>query len=509
MTRQAVLYARVSSKEQEKEGFSIPAQLKLLRSYAAERGLVVAKEFVDVETAKQTGRTGFGEMLSLARSNPSCRVVLVEKTDRLYRNIRDWVTLDELNLEIHLVKENLVLSRESRSSEKFMHGIKVLMAKNYIDNLSEEARKGMKEKAEEGIWPSYAPYGYRNIVGPNGKKTIEPDPIEAPIVRKLFERFSTGNYPLKELARMARTDGMLTRKSKVPVLKSTVHKMLRNRIYTGDFDWDGVFYPGTHSPITSKEIWEHTQMILDGRYIRKSGKGKKNFAFSSLISCGHCGCSLVGQIQKERYVYYHCTGFKGKCSEPYVREEVLEKEFGCALEALRFDNEVLGWVRQSLLESHDDERKEHEEALARLQDEYNRIQKRIEAVYVDKVDGQVDVRFFEKMTNKWREEQSRILRDIETHQVADQRYLQLGVLILELASKAKVLFEKQTPSEKRRLLNFLLSNCSWKEKKLTFTYRQPFDILAVAASTQEEVKAAKGARTAKTEKWWAVVDLNH
>src|ERR1700739_16093 len=106
----AVLYARVSSKDQEKEGFSIPAQLKLLRGYAAERGLAVLREFDDVETAKRAGRTGFAEMLSFFKKSPTCRILLVEKTDRLYRNLKDWVTLDELNLEIHFVKENVVLS---------------------------------------------------------------------------------------------------------------------------------------------------------------------------------------------------------------------------------------------------------------------------------------------------------------------------------------------------------------------------------------------------------------
>ena len=79
------------------------------------------------------------------------------------------MTLDDLDVEMHFPKEGVVLSRESRSSEKFMHGIKVLMAKNYIDNLSEEARKGMQEKAEQGIWPSKAPLGYRNVTGPDGK----------------------------------------------------------------------------------------------------------------------------------------------------------------------------------------------------------------------------------------------------------------------------------------------------------------------------------------------------
>src|SRR5271166_4699380 len=199
--RQAVIYARVSSKEQEKEGFSIPAQLKLLKEYAAVQGFTIAQEYVDVETAKQTGRAAFGEMVAYLKAHPAIRVLLVEKTDRLYRNLKDWVIVDELEVEIHFPKEGVVLSRESRSSEKFMHGIKVLMAKNYVDNLSEETRKGMLEKAEQGIWPSFAPLGYRNVAGSDGKKIITPDPALSPIVVRLFEWYARGNLSLKEAAK--------------------------------------------------------------------------------------------------------------------------------------------------------------------------------------------------------------------------------------------------------------------------------------------------------------------
>jgi site-specific DNA recombinase len=92
--RKAVLYARVSSKDQEKDGFSIPAQRRLLREYVHEHRLSVLKEFVDVETAKEAGRRSFGEMLAFLRDNRACRVLLVEKTDRLYRNLKDWVHVD-------------------------------------------------------------------------------------------------------------------------------------------------------------------------------------------------------------------------------------------------------------------------------------------------------------------------------------------------------------------------------------------------------------------------------
>ncbi len=155
---QVVLYARVSSKDQEKEGFSIPAQLRLLRDYATNKGFVIAQEFTDVETAKASGRTNFNEMLLyLKKHQTKCRTILVEKTDRLYRNIKDYATVDEFDVEVHFVKENEIISRSSRSNEQFVHGIKVLMARNYSQNLGEETVKGMTEKACAGIYPSCAP----------------------------------------------------------------------------------------------------------------------------------------------------------------------------------------------------------------------------------------------------------------------------------------------------------------------------------------------------------------
>jgi site-specific DNA recombinase len=77
----------------------------------------------------------------LRQTSPACRVLLVEKTDRPYRNIKDWSTIDDLGIEVHLVKEGVILSDDFLSSEKFMHGIKVPMAKNHIDSLGEEVHK--------------------------------------------------------------------------------------------------------------------------------------------------------------------------------------------------------------------------------------------------------------------------------------------------------------------------------------------------------------------------------
>ena len=180
------------------------------------------------------------------------------------------------------------------------------------------------------------------------------------------------------------------------------------------------------------ELWERVQAVLDGRHERRHRKAKHDFAFSGLIACGHCGCALVGEIKKGRYVYYHCTGYRRKCPEPYTREEVLSERFGELLEGLAFDDEVLGWVREALRESHGDERRFHEEAIGRLQAEYDRLQNRLDAMYVDKLDGRIDEAFYDRKAGEWRTEQDRLLRSIEEHRVADRSYLDEGVQLLEL-----------------------------------------------------------------------------
>ena len=167
----------------------------------------------------------------------------------------------------------------------------------------------------------------------------------------------------------------------------------------------------------------------------------------------------------------------GHCRRKYVREEVLEGQFTELLGRLKFDDEVLEWVRDALHASHAEERRENEEAIKRHQAEYKRLQDRINAMYVDKLDGLVDTAFFDKMSNQWREEQNRCLREIERHQIADKSYKDEGVALLDLARNAQMLFAKQEPREKRRLLNFILSNCTWEDGKLVAISANPLTYL--------------------------------
>lgn len=207
-------------------------------------------------------------------------------------------------------------------------------------------------------------------------------------------------------------------------------------------------------------------------------------------------------------MYYHCTGYKGKCPEPYTREEVFEEHFTGLLKGLALDDEVLGWVTEALRQSHNDAKRHHDEAISRLQAEYNRLQNRIDAMYLDKLDGRVDAAFFDRKASEWRGEQDRLLLTIEDHQSANQTYLEEGVRLLELAQGAHKLFEKQPANEKRRLLNFLLSNCSWKGGEMTATFRQPFDLLRDARNADLVQPEPVGATSGVFEKWLLRRDSN-
>jgi DNA invertase Pin-like site-specific DNA recombinase len=235
------LYARVSSREQEREGYSIPAQRKGLGEYARTNKFHVEREFIDVESAKNPGRKEFGKMLHLLETDSACRVVLVEKTDRLYRNRTDALAFETLiekrGVEIHLVKEGRVIGKESRSQDKFMHDIHVAVAKHYVENLKEEVKKGMREKAEQGIYPGRAPWGYRNN---SLTRSIDIHEKMAPVIKRVFELYAGGEYSLVTLRKAVIAETGLR------ISRAYLETILKNPFYIGRFLWRGVDYKGTH-----------------------------------------------------------------------------------------------------------------------------------------------------------------------------------------------------------------------------------------------------------------------
>ena len=161
----AVIIARVSSKRQEDEGYSLPAQKRLLTSYAVDKGLKPLKSYEIAESAsKNEQRRIFKEAMKFIEDN-DVKHLIVEKVDRHVRNLHDavetndWLMADEAK-RVHFVKDSLVMHKNSRSQEWLNWGIRVVMAKNYIDNLREEAMKGWAEKLAQGWLPGVPIHRY-------------------------------------------------------------------------------------------------------------------------------------------------------------------------------------------------------------------------------------------------------------------------------------------------------------------------------------------------------------
>jgi len=507
--RQAVLYARVSSREQEREGFSIPAQRKLLTQYAESNGLTLAQEFVDIETAKQAGRAEFGNMVAfLNKRAPRPPVVLVEKTDRIYRNLKDWVTLDEMaHLEIHLVKEGVVISDDSKSSEKFVHGIKVLMAKNYVDNLSEEVQKGMRTKAEEGHWPSSAPLGYLNR-REGGKSYLVEDPERAPFIRTLFQKYDSGEYSTKGLAAYARQAGLRGKRGGV-LQVSTIHHILRNPLFAGEFYWAGVLYQGKDPVLISRKLFDRVQARLDGHPYTRGVQHE--FAFRGLLVCGHCGATITAErhVKKKTgrvYVYYRCAQMcEGR---KFIREERISELFAGVVKKLQMTPRLLDLVRPTLKASFRNIQEETAERLADARARYDRSGGLIDAAYEDKLDGRIDNEYFQHKRQQWDRERLKIADEIERLGQVNAKTADQALNTLELANSAYSRFIRQSAQEQRVLLDTVLLNCAVNGDQLSPTFRKPFNLLEKLAACDPGDANGKGGKGGIDLKWSGREDLN-
>lgn len=474
-----VIYARVSSKEQEREGFSIPAQLELLERYARNNDFVISEKFIDVETAKKSGRTNFVKMLAFLKKHKDVKTILVEKTDRLYRNLPDYVTIDGLNLDLHFVKEGVILNDNSHSSEKFMHLIKVGMAKQYIDNLSEEVRKGIKEKCKEGLYPAKAPIGYKNTTSENGKKIIVVDKKTAPYIKKCYELYLKGLYSFKTLAQKLAEDGFLINGK--PCKKCNVEVILSNPIYYGDFIHNGIKYAGKHEPIITHELWVAVQ---EKKHL--SGTPRviiHNFPYTNMIKCSECGCYLTAEIKKGKYIYYHCTGNKGgNCKRHYIRQEVIENAIAEILNKLYISDDDIIRVKDTVKEILQLTEKYDENKIDTLNATIKKLKTRLNKLYIDKIDGVIDNEFYNENKKAWQSELDDAEIGLKAILKNNNYFIEDVSHVLELCKNASELYLNESPDEKRKLVNLLCSNLSFDGENLHIELKSAFGEILKSAN---------------------------
>lgn len=500
-TRECVLYRRVSSKEQENEGWSLDSQLREAHAWAGRNGYRIIGDFVESHTARREGRPAFKKMIEALAEFPGA-FILTEKTDRLMRNRKDDLMLEDLNLSAYFLKESRWQRPDGRAHDMFIHRIRVAMAEHYSDNLSEEIRKGLNEKVEQGIYPTHAPLGYLNVPEPGTKrKMIAVDPVRGPIVRQLLLEYASGSHSIKTLATRAEELGLRTKKGN-RVHKSEMEDILRNPAYCGIIRWNGVDRDGVHEPLISEATWQTIQDVMSGRGTSRLRYGAKNLAYRGLLQCA-CGHQMSGEVKKGKYTYYHCTGAH-ECERPFVREEVFDAYFSSLLEGLTLPDFIFKELCHDIRAQYAEERTVDAARVSALEDQLRRSKSRRDRLYDDYAD---DVISREEHDERKRTLAAEI-RSIEAQMVSvsseESRSYDEAVEILELAKNAHIRFKSAGPDEKRQIVSAMLSNCKFDGKKAVADLNMPFDLMLNVAREG----AGDITENGKSVDWWRLGDSN-
>lgn len=489
----AVLLCRVSSKEQEETGYSLPAQEKLLSSYAESKGFSLAKIFSITESASGKKQREIFDGMMAHIKHEGIKIIICEKVDRLTRNFKDAVDIDEWlekdeERQVHLVKDSLVLHKNSRSQEKLNWGIRILFAKNYIDNLSEEVKKGQKEKLAQGWLPMRAPLGYMTI-GEKGHKTFIIDPNKAPLVKRMFELYSKGDYSTRRLADTMYKLGLRNNNGGT-VYKSRIHELLTDPFYIGKIRWNNQIYEGRQEALIEQETFDKIQQILKGKTTPKYSK--HSYLFQSLVKCAECDGLITWEIHKG-HVYGHCNHYRDCSQQTWVTDKEVEEQIVEAFDHLQIKNSRLtDWIRRAIKDSHKNESEFHASSINELNQRLTTIEKRFEKIYDDKIDENITEEFYQKKFQQYTQEKEQIEETLKKHSQSHTSYYELATNIFDLSQRAKEIYTKAKDIEqKRQLIKLVFYKITLNEGIVSYEYSQAFKLLSEAVKLTNSSKVTK------------------
>ena len=367
-TRKFFIYTRKSTDTEDRQVRSISDQLAELKSLALKEQIDVIDIFVEKQTAKAPGRPVFNEML-LRIEKGEASGILAWHPDRLARNsidggkiiyLLDTETITELKFPTFWC--------DPTPQGKFMLSIAFGQSKYYVDNLSENIKRGHRNKVKEGIWPRNAPLGYVNVKG-----GIEHDKILAPLIKKLFETYSTGTFTLREVREKFLALGL---KGKIGLSISNCQNILTNPIYVGLIRWHNEIYEGKHEPIISKKLFDQCQEVMKRKSKPKSS-GFKQFLYRGFFRCGECGCFITTETQKG-HNYLRCTKRKNPCTQKYVREELITSQIQEEIKKVSLPLDWLKWMIEENAKDQSSEVQSSEIFSQKIQNEISLLDSKIE-----------------------------------------------------------------------------------------------------------------------------------
>lgn len=490
--KKAVLFARVSTARQKKEGLSIPEiQIPRIRTYAKEHDLEVVAEFTAGESGgSDKERKTFNEMVEYVEKHKDVKNIVVYRVDRATRNFKDAVRINDLcnnyDIKLHCVDDNLILDKDTCGSKKTEWDAKIFVGQSYLNRVKEDGINTKYTKLEHGELPWHAPYGYQNVK--NGREsTVIPKEPEATIVREVCRRYSTNTYSCVSLAKeiSAEYDEKFD--------KNKIHRILTNKFNVGVIvdRKTGEEYPHNYEHLISQEVFDINQDILSGRNLNsKHYMSKVGALYTGLIHCTMDGCdctlSYDPKTKKQKngnvrhYHYYHCSGGSAVHGEKKVHnitEEKIDEAIANTLTHLKPLPERMKELRKELSEMHekknviyDKKRGELEARQKQLRDFKRRSYDMLMAESITQEDYNENVARYDS-------ELAEITNRLNELDSADRNYYITVGYLLDLVEHAGDLYKVATADEKRQIVSVVFSNLEWDGKTLNLPLKKPFDMI--------------------------------
>lgn len=489
-----IIIARVSTSTQANEGISLQElQIPQLKEYAQKKNFHVFKILEYDETASGKRRKHFDEILKTILDN-NIKHIIYQKFDRLTRNYRDYVKVEELikiGKIFHFVEENTVLDKSVKGSKQTEFDTRLFLAKQHINICQEYSINLIKRKKENGEIFYKAPYGYKNIKI-NNSSTVEIVQEEKRIVEFLFNQYSTGKTSLNNLSDQISEIFFTT------IQPNKIHKILTNPFYCGYFLSNNETIYHIYDKIISNDLFQTVQKTLTGKNKKRNVMPRtKKSIFMGLITCSICKCAMTPEhIQKtqkngnvHKYVYYRCTDAKKKHTGkvPRISEQWLTDRFKNELEALNIPDEIRVHIVEGIKKSIQDKNSYNEDEEEVLLRQKKKIKTRKEKLLIEKLDGNDSItkEEYDKYFHTFNIELDEIDKKLHAIETADKHFYITVNHLLELSNKAPKLFASSTVSQKRELLRMLVLNLSYNGKNIVLEWEKPFDKLF---TSQEHLK---------------------
>ncbi len=482
--KQFVALARVSSREQEREGFSLEVQEDALRRYAVQAGGEIVRLYRIAETASKTDeRRTFRELIAFAKKNAGfLDGLLFYKVDRAARNLFDYVELERLESEYQVPFISVSQPTDNNPAGRMMRRTLANMASFYTEQQSLDVKEGLARRVQEGWFAGKAPYGYRNVRR-NGRSVVEIDPVAGPKVRQIFELYAYGGLTLDGLVGKLAEEGVVYRDTLAKFPRGSVHVILRDRAYIGEVEFRGNWYSGKHEPLIDRGTWERVQAFLGGHVYQSH---ELTYAGERIV-CGHCGRPLTGERKTRaaktgtrHYVYYRCAGYTAP-GHPRTRvtEYELDRQVLAVFDRMRIqDDGVREWFRTVLLSQTKDAQQDSKAQRAELHRQVSLLIGQQDKLLDLRIREEIDAELFAKKQTDLRDRSAQLKRQLEVLDRSHDEMSDLAVKAFELSQTLREQWLTADYATKRRILEIVCLNCRLDDATLVLEMRKPFDVLA-------------------------------